>query len=89
MTAAMSGVTIPNFVMAPLLSLIFGVYLGWLPVGGWAGGDAAHSVLPVIALCLPQIAFVARLMRGSPRRGDAQQLQSARRAPRGYPSASP
>jgi len=65
MTAAMSGVTIPNFVMAPLLSLIFGVYLGWLPVGGWAGGDAAHSVLPVIALCLPQIAFVARLMRGS------------------------
>jgi oligopeptide transport system permease protein len=65
MTAAMSGITIPNFVMAPLLSLIFGVYLGWLPVGGWAGGDVAHSVLPIIALCLPQIAFVARLMRGS------------------------
>jgi oligopeptide transport system permease protein len=65
MATAMSGITIPNFVMAPLLSLIFGVYLSWLPVGGWGGGDVVHSVLPVIALCLPQIAYVARLTRGS------------------------
>jgi len=65
MATAMSGITIPNFVMAPLLSLIFGVYLSWLPVGGWGGGDIAHSVLPVIALCLPQIAYIARLTRGS------------------------
>ncbi len=36
-----------------------------LPVGGWGGGDLLHSVLPVIALCLPQIAYVARLTRGS------------------------
>ncbi len=65
MATAMSGITIPNFVMAPLLSLVFGVYLSWLPVGGWGGGDLAHSILPVIALCLPQIAYVARLTRGS------------------------
>ncbi|HEX3501469.1 MAG TPA: oligopeptide ABC transporter permease OppB [Stellaceae bacterium] len=65
MATAMSGITIPTFVMAPLLSLIFGVYLSWLPVGGWGGGDLAHSVLPVIALCLPQIAYIARLTRGS------------------------
>jgi oligopeptide transport system permease protein len=65
MTAAMSGIAVPNFVMAPLLSLIFGIALGWLPVGGWGGGDLAHSVLPVIALCLPQIAYIARLTRGS------------------------
>jgi oligopeptide transport system permease protein len=65
MATAMSGITIPNFVMAPLLSLIFGVYLSWLPVGGWGGGDLKHSVLPVVALCLPQIAFIARLTRGS------------------------
>ena len=59
------GITIPNFVMAPLLSLIFGIYLSWLPVGGWGGGDLKHSVLPLVALCLPQIAFIARLTRGS------------------------
>ena len=38
MATAMTGITIPNFVMAPLLTLIFGVYLGWLPVAGWDGG---------------------------------------------------
>jgi oligopeptide transport system permease protein len=64
MTTAMTGITIPNFVMAPLLTLIFGVYLGWLPVGGWERGWE-QAVLPVIALALPQIAYVARLTRGS------------------------
>ena len=38
MALAMIGIAIPNFVMAPLLTLVFGVYLGWLPVGGWGGG---------------------------------------------------
>ena len=65
MTLAMTGIAIPNFVMAPLLSLIFGVYLSLLPVGGWGGGDLAHKVLPVIALALPQIAYISRLTRGS------------------------
>lgn len=64
MTTAMVGIVIPNFVMAPLLGLIFGVYLGWLPVGGW--GDALrYSILPVTALALPQIAYIARMTRAS------------------------
>ena len=62
--AAMSGITLPNFVVAPLLTLVFGVYLSWLPVAGWSG-DLRHAVLPVIALALPQIAYIARLTRGS------------------------
>lgn len=65
MATAMTGITIPNFVMAPLLTLIFGVYLSWLPVAGWGGGAARNLVLPVIALALPQIAYIARLTRGS------------------------
>jgi len=65
MTTAMVGITIPNFVMAPLLTLIFGVFLGWLPVAGWGDGGFRNLLLPVIALALPQIAYIARLTRGS------------------------
>ncbi len=64
MATAMTGITIPNFVMAPLLTLVFGVYLHVLPVGGWGDG-MAQAVLPIIALALPQIAYIARLTRGS------------------------
>jgi oligopeptide transport system permease protein len=63
MALAMTGIAIPNFVMAPLLTLILGIYFNLLPVGGW--GTPAHAVLPVIALGLPQVAYVARLTRGS------------------------
>ena len=65
MATAMTGITIPNFVMAPLLTLVLGVYLGWLPVAGWGDGAPRYLVLPVIALALPQIAYIARLTRGS------------------------
>ncbi len=64
MAGAMTGITIPVFVMAPLLTLVLGVYLRWLPVGGWGGGDWRHTLLPVVALSLPQIAYIARLTRG-------------------------
>ncbi|MBZ8132062.1 oligopeptide ABC transporter permease OppB [Afifella sp. IM 167] len=59
------GITIPPFVVAPVLSLIFGVSLGWLPAGGWGNGAFANKILPVITLALPQIAIVARLIRGA------------------------
>lgn len=62
---AMTGIAIPNFVMAPLLTLVFGVYLSWLPVSGWGGGDFKHLLLPVLALAMPQVAYIARLTRGS------------------------
>jgi oligopeptide transport system permease protein len=65
MATAMTGIAIPNFVMAPLLTLVLGVHLGWLPVAGWGGGAPSFLVLPVIALALPQIAYIARLTRGS------------------------
>jgi len=65
MAVSMTGISIPNFVMAPLLILLFAVYLGWLPAGGLGGGSPANLVLPVIALALPQIAYISRLTRGS------------------------
>ena len=65
MATAMTGIAIPNFVMAPLLTLFFGVFLGVLPVAGWGGGSFRNMILPVVALALPQIAYIARLTRGS------------------------
>ena len=65
MAVSMTGISIPNFVMAPLLILLFAVYLGWLPAGGIGDGSLRHMVLPVISLALPQIAYIARLTRGS------------------------
>ena len=72
MTVAMIGITIPTFVTAPILTLIFGVYgiriFGTditLPVAGWEGGAFKNMILPVIVLALPQIAIIARLVRGS------------------------
>ncbi|QJE74047.1 oligopeptide ABC transporter permease OppB [Aerophototrophica crusticola] len=61
---AMIGITIPNFVMAPLLTLVFGIYLGMLPVAGWGDGSIQYIILPVVALALPQIAIISRLTRG-------------------------
>ncbi|MCL6285212.1 oligopeptide ABC transporter permease OppB [Ruegeria sp. 2012CJ41-6] len=57
------GITVPNFVVAPVLSLVFAVVLSWLPAQGW--GQWNQMILPVIALALPQIAVVTRLIRGS------------------------
>ncbi|MGB5210286.1 MAG: oligopeptide ABC transporter permease OppB [Gammaproteobacteria bacterium] len=65
MAVSMTGISIPNFVMAPLLILLFAVHLGWLPAGGLGGGSPANLVLPVISLALPQIAYISRLTRGS------------------------
>ena len=63
MSVSMVGIAVPNFVVAPILTLVIGLQLQMLPVGGW--GRPAHYVLPVIALCLPQIAAIARLTRAS------------------------
>jgi oligopeptide transport system permease protein len=72
MSLAMVGITIPTFVTAPVLTLICGVYglrlFGvdlTLPVGGWNGGALPNLILPVTVLALPQIAIIARLVRGS------------------------
>jgi oligopeptide transport system permease protein len=65
MALAMTGISIPVFVVAPLLVLLLAVYLHWLPAG-WSGTTGGgRFVLPVIALALPQIAYIARLTRAS------------------------
>jgi oligopeptide transport system permease protein len=62
---AMIGISVPIFVIAPLMVLVFAVVLGWLPAS-WAGGSGpGRLLLPVIALALPQIAYIARLTRAS------------------------
>lgn len=62
---ALLGISIPVFVIAPLMVLLFAVSLQWLPAS-WSGGSgAARMILPVIALALPQIAYIARIVRGS------------------------
>jgi oligopeptide transport system permease protein len=65
MALAVVGIAIPSFVVLPFLGLLFGVYLHWLPVAGWEPGSIRHLVLPVVALALPPLAYIARLTRGS------------------------
>jgi len=57
------GLTIPNFVVAPVLQIVFGLMLAWLPVGGW--GTWSSLVLPVVTLALPQVAVIARMTRAA------------------------
>jgi oligopeptide transport system permease protein len=62
---AMTGISIPVFVVAPLLVLLFAVKLQWLPAS-WTGSQGmSRLLLPVVSLALPQIAYVARLTRAS------------------------
>lgn len=65
MSVATAGITIPNFVVGPLLTLVFALGLSWLPAGGWNNGAFANRVLPVVTLALPQMAVIARLTRAS------------------------
>jgi oligopeptide transport system permease protein len=64
MAVAMTGITVPNFVVGPLLILLFGVIWRIFPAGGFSGGWQ-YFVLPTIALALAQIAYIARMTRGS------------------------
>ncbi len=65
MVFATFGITIPTFVVAPVLQIVFGLMLAWLPVGGWNDGAVRNLILPVTALALPQIAVVARMVRAA------------------------
>jgi oligopeptide transport system permease protein len=62
---ATAGSTIPTFVIAPVIQLLFGLTWNLLPIGGWGGGAFLNKIGPALTLALPQIAIVARLMRGS------------------------
>jgi len=65
MALAVAGISLPVFVIAPLLVLVFAVQLHWLPAGDWVRGSISHLLLPVLALALPYIAYIARIVRGS------------------------
>ena len=62
MTAAMIGISLPTFVLGPLLILLFSLTLLWLPPAGW--GTWKHCLLPGITLGTAYAAYIARLTRG-------------------------
>jgi len=61
MTLALAGVSIPNFVLGPVLVLGFALSLLWLPAALWTGPES--RILPVLALCVSYVAYIARLTR--------------------------
>jgi oligopeptide transport system permease protein len=63
MFGALALISLPTFVIGPLLILVFAIWLRWLPVGGWT--SAASLVLPALTLAGPYVAYIARLMRSS------------------------
>jgi oligopeptide transport system permease protein len=63
MLGALLAISIPTFVIGPLLILVFALKLNWLPVGGWGG--IACLILPAITLASPYVAYIARLLRTS------------------------
>jgi oligopeptide transport system permease protein len=65
MSVAMLGISVPVFVTAPLLILIFAMRLQWLPAGDWVSGSWRHLLLPAFALALPYTAYIARIVRSA------------------------
>jgi oligopeptide transport system permease protein len=65
MSLAVVGIAIPSFVVLPFLGLLFGIYWHWLPVAGWEPGSLRHLALPTVALTLPPLSVIARLVRAS------------------------
>jgi oligopeptide transport system permease protein len=59
------GLTVPTFVVGPVLQIVFGIWFAWLPLAGWGDGAIRNSILPVLVLALPQIAIIARLIRAA------------------------
>jgi oligopeptide transport system permease protein OppB len=67
MSVAVIGISIPLFVIGPILMFIFAVKLKWLPTSGWITGRQGLKtlVMPALALSLPYFAYIARLSRAS------------------------
>jgi oligopeptide transport system permease protein len=63
MGLAMLGISLPNFVLGPLLVLIFSLTLYWLPPSRWAGFFSLNIIMPVITLSAIYMAYIARLTR--------------------------
>lgn len=67
MSIAVFGITVPNFVVGPVLMYFLALKLGWLPTSGWITGRYGWVtiIMPVITLTLPYFAYMARLSRAS------------------------
>ncbi|GBC81526.1 Oligopeptide transport system permease protein OppB [bacterium HR10] len=77
MGVAVLGVSTPNFVLGPLLVLLFSLTLYWVPPAGW--GEGRHLVLPVLTLSAAYIAYIARLTQSGLQQALAQDyLRTAR-----------
>ena len=63
MSLAMTGICLPSYVLGPLLVLIFGIWLEWVPVSGW-GYIPGDKILPSMTLGLVFAAYISRLARG-------------------------
>lgn len=63
LTSTLLAVSLPSFVLGPLLILIFAIKLPWLPVGGW--GTPLQLILPSVTLAIPCAAVIARLLHDS------------------------
>jgi oligopeptide transport system permease protein len=62
MALAMIGICMPSFLLGPLLVLLFGIELEWLPVSGW-GDIPGDKLLPSLTLGAGLAAYIARLSR--------------------------
>ncbi len=67
MSVALTGICVPNFLLGPLLVMVFSLALSWLPVAGWpdgwSWGELSKIILPAIALSMVHIAYISRLTR--------------------------
>lgn len=74
------ALALPTFIVGPMVLWLFGLQLRWLPVAGWDGGDAAHLLLPALALALPLAAAIAQLTRTGLREAMAARFVRTARA---------
>jgi oligopeptide transport system permease protein len=67
MSVAVTGISVPNFVVGPVLMLVFAVMLKWLPTSGWIDGRYGMKtlILPAVTLSLGTFAYIARITRAS------------------------
>jgi oligopeptide transport system permease protein len=63
MALAMLGISVPNFVLGPILVMVFSLSLYWLPPSRWNGFPSRNIILPVLTLSAIYMAYIARLTR--------------------------
>jgi oligopeptide transport system permease protein len=72
------AISLPSFVLGPILILVFSIKLSWLPVGGW--GSLLQLILPAVTLAIPYAAVIARLLHDSLRETLAEDFIRTARA---------